>query len=65
MTYFEINSNRILHKTVRNTMSRVFAAGDISCDTQRRGIQSTGFDSGETRSIIQAKLGEENKKKKK
>lgn len=60
MTYFEINPKRILHKTVRNTMSTVFAAGDIRCDTQRRGIQSTGFDSG----TIQAKLGEENKKKK-
>lgn len=60
MTYFEINSKRILHKTVRNTMSTVFA-GDIRCDTQCRGIQSTGFDSG----TIQPKLGEENKKKKK
>lgn len=60
MTYFEINPKRILNKTVRNTMSRVFA-GDIRCDTQRRGIQSTGFDSG----TIEAKLGEENKKKKK
>lgn len=59
MTYFEINPKRILHKTVRNTMSTVFAASDIRCDTQRREIQSTGFDS------IQAKLGEENKKKKK